>query len=117
MNESRKRRFFFSQEQKNYKNRRVASGIAFAEEINEHGESNINLLITADGHVFEYTECMGINSTSNFPDAIFLAEDDNWAIIHNGKPTSRLSRNRLKLRQQLIAEGKLKLFINEHWTV
>lgn len=117
MSDSNKRRFFFSQQQQAYKNKRIASGMAFAEEINEHGNAHINLLITADGHVFEYTECTGINSVSNFPDAIFLAEDDNWAIIHNGKPTSKISNERLKLRQQLISVGKLKPVVCQHWMI
>lgn len=117
MSDSNKRRFFFSQQQKDYRNKRIASGMACAERINEHGKAHVNLLITADGHVFEYTESSSINSVSNFPDAIFLAEDDTWAIIHNGKPTSKISNKRLKLRQQLISVGKLKPFVCQHWTI
>lgn len=85
----RKVLFFFSQEQKSIMKMHQA---LYAE------KERKNEVITADGQIFEYTEMMDLGKISNFPDAIFIAEDYADAIIHNGKPFKR-AKERLKDRE------------------
>lgn len=107
--------FFYSEKQKSLI-KRIANTTG-NHLINRFGETHLNLLITADGNVFEYTECKKKKEPINFDDYVFIGSDDNSAIIHNGIPFGKLARERLKLREKLINEGKLKAFKTRHYTV
>lgn len=111
------RLFFFSQQQKDLKHQLSSESLFKQNSLNDFKEPHQNMLITADGLVYEYTEACPINSKCLFSDAEFIAADDKSAIIHNGKPLGKLARERLDIRKKLINSGKLKPIISEHWSI